>query len=82
MPEINPKLFGGNMRLGNHETFIENKESIAYQIYGSEVVEERHRHRYEVNPEKIQTLNEKGLIFSGKDKKTGSRMEILELPKN
>ncbi|CAD8133373.1 unnamed protein product [Paramecium octaurelia] len=82
MPEINPKLFGGNMRLGNHETFIENKESIAYQIYESEVVEERHRHRYEVNPEKIQTLNEKGLIFSGKDKKTGSRMEILELPKD
>ncbi|CAD8060948.1 unnamed protein product [Paramecium sonneborni] len=82
MPEINPQLFGGNMRLGNHYTLIENKDSIAYQIYDSEVVEERHRHRYEVNPQQIQNLTENGLIFSGKDKKTGQRMEILELPNN
>ncbi|KAL5136504.1 CTP synthase [Glycine soja] len=48
--------------------------------YGnSEYVDERHRHRYEVNPDVIETLEEAGLKFVGKDE-SGKRMEILELP--
>ncbi|KAH9703508.1 CTP synthase [Citrus sinensis] len=45
----------------------------------AEYVDERHRHRYEVNPEVIGVLEEAGLKFVGKDE-TGKRMEILELP--
>ncbi|KAH9768128.1 CTP synthase [Citrus sinensis] len=44
----------------------------------AEYVDERHRHRYEVNPEAIGVLEEAGLKFVGKDE-TGKRMEILEL---
>ena len=45
------------------------------------VIEERHRHRYEVNPEYIQQLEKGGLIFSGKSP-DGTLMEIAELPKD
>jgi CTP synthase len=48
-------------------------------LYGlADVVEERHRHRYEVNPDYVQRLEEAGLDFVGKDD-TGKRMEIVEL---
>lgn len=66
------------MRLGNHETLIEylynlcrDTNSVAYQIYNANLVVERHRHRYEVNPELIDKLSSGGLNFSGKDKRTG-----------
>jgi CTP synthase len=42
------------------------------------IVKERHRHRYEVNPKYVSTLEEHGIMFVGKDE-TGERMEILEL---
>lgn len=42
-------------------------------------IDERHRHRYEVNPDLVSTFEAKGLKFVGKDE-TGSRMEIIELP--
>ena len=41
-------------------------------------IDERHRHRYEVNPEMVEELEAGGLRFVGRDE-TGSRMEILEL---
>lgn len=57
----------------NHEIHFVDK------LYGSnEVVSERHRHRYEVNPDKVAELESKGLKFVGKDD-TGQRMEIVEL---
>lgn len=43
-----------------------------------EYVDERHRHRYEVNPTMVQQLEARGLRFVGKDE-TGQRMEIVEL---
>ncbi|KKP55680.1 MAG: CTP synthase, partial [Microgenomates group bacterium GW2011_GWD1_33_9] len=46
-----------------------------------EMVSERHRHRYEVNPEYIEKLEKKGLVFSGKSP-NGVLMEIAELSKN
>ena len=49
------------------------------KLYGSQdSVLERHRHRYEVNPEVVPELESKGLKFVGKDE-TGDRMEIVEL---
>jgi CTP synthase len=69
---------GGTMRLGNWPCKLEAK-SLAKKIYGKEVIQERHRHRYEVNPRYIKALTEKGLIFSGKSP-DGRLMEMAELP--
>ena len=67
---------GGTMRLGAHETQIE-PGSLASEIYdGASSCVERHRHRYEVNPEYIDELESAGLTFSGR---VNNRMEILEL---
>jgi len=66
---------GGTMRLGAHDTDIE-PGSLAHQVYGTTSCTERHRHRYEVNPEYIDRLEETGLHFSGR---SDNRMEILEL---
>jgi CTP synthase len=67
---------GGTMRLGAHETQIE-EGTLAHDLYESTSCTERHRHRYEVNPEYIPDLEEAGMVFSGE---SGERMEILELP--
>ncbi|MGB9954279.1 CTP synthase [Haloarcula marismortui] len=66
---------GGTMRLGAHETEID-ANTLAATLYGGESCTERHRHRYEVNPEYIDDLEAAGLKFSGC---AGNRMEILEL---
>lgn len=81
MPEISKTQLGGTMRLGLRPTvFQEGSEwSRLRQLYGEKKeVHERHRHRYEVNPEYIDRLAAGGLTFIGKDDK-GERMEILEL---
>lgn len=74
---------GGTMRLGAHPAVIE-RDTLAYRAYRaaltrSNVIQERHRHRYEVNPEFVETLQQKGLVFSGysPDRRL---MEIAELP--
>ena len=67
---------GGTMRLGELETHIQ-ENSLAHSLYGSNSCLERHRHRYEVNPNYIDSLEEFGLKFTGK---SGPRMEILEVP--
>ena len=65
---------GGTMRLGAHETDIE-PDTLAAQVYDADSCTERHRHRYEVNPEYIDELEVDGLRFSGR---ADNRMEILE----
>ncbi|MCG1003820.1 MULTISPECIES: CTP synthase [Halobacterium] len=65
---------GGTMRLGAHDTQIQ-PDTLAHEVYGDTSCTERHRHRYEVNPEYIDDLTENGLTFSGE---AGNRMEILE----
>ncbi|KAH9768122.1 CTP synthase [Citrus sinensis] len=55
------------------------RQLVDLRYRNAEYVDERHRHRYEVNPEAIGVLEEAGLKFVGKDE-TGKRMEILELP--
>ncbi len=67
---------GGTMRLGAHETEIE-PGSLAADLYDGTTCLERHRHRYEVNPDYIDDLEDAGLRFSGR---SGRRMEILEHP--
>ncbi|MEC7416482.1 MAG: CTP synthase (glutamine hydrolyzing), partial [Candidatus Thermoplasmatota archaeon] len=67
---------GATMRLGDHEITISGGK--AEELYGSSAVYERHRHRYEVNPEYISQIEEKGMNYTGRDE-SGRRMEILEL---
>jgi CTP synthase len=67
---------GGTMRLGAHETDL-HEGTLARELYGASTCTERHRHRYEVNPEYIPDLEAAGMVFSGT---SGERMEVLELP--
>jgi len=71
--------YGGTMRLGVYTAELA-KGTIAREAYGKEKVEERHRHRYEINPEYIEQLEKGGIVFSGKSP-SGVLMEIAELPK-
>ena len=80
MPEISTTHLGGTMRLGSRPTLFQVDDCKVKRLYGGlESVDERHRHRYEVNPELIDRLEAAGLTFVGKDE-TGQRCEILELP--
>ncbi len=83
MPEqknkVSKKDYGNSMRLGSYPAILK-KRTIAYHAYKKEETSERHRHRYEVNPEYIEKLSNAGLIFSGKSP-DGRLMEIAELPK-
>ncbi|KKP88687.1 MAG: CTP synthase [Berkelbacteria bacterium GW2011_GWA2_35_9] len=65
LPEqIKVEKKGGSMRLGSYKALIK-KGSIVAEIYQNQIVYERHRHRYEVNPKYHKILKEKGLILSG-----------------
>lgn len=69
--------YGGTMRLGSYECKL-TPGSKAHQAYGKTLVEERHRHRYEVNNSYVKQLNEAGLVATGINPKTGL-VEIVEL---
>jgi len=71
--------YGGSMRLGSYKAVLRSG-SIARAAYNAPEVMERHRHRFEVNPEYIARLEEGGLVFSGRSP-DGRLMEIVELPK-
>ena len=79
------KAYGGTMRLGAYPCELV-PGTIAYEAYlpaqagGQKSVSERHRHRYEVNPDYIPQLEKAGLVFSGKSP-DGVLMEIAELPR-
>jgi CTP synthase len=83
------KYFGGTMRLGEYEAKLKSGSKVAQLYKGAtlirgddEIVSERHRHRYEMNPKFVPALQEKGLVFSGyHDRADGTQlMEYLELP--
>ncbi|XP_065009856.1 uncharacterized protein LOC135676288 isoform X1 [Musa acuminata AAA Group] len=79
MPEGSKTHMGGTMRLGSRRTFFHVLDCKSAKLYGNvRYIDERHRHRYEVNPGMILELENAGLTFVGKDE-TGRRMEILEL---
>lgn len=72
------KRYGGSMRLGEYKAIL-GKGTVAAKSYGAGEVMERHRHRYEVNPNFIKQIEANGLVFSGKSP-DGRLMEIAELP--
>ena len=79
MPEISKTHLGGTMRLGSRPTIFQVEDCMIKRLYdGSSKVDERHRHRYEVNPDLISRIEEAGLVFVGKDE-TEQRCEIFEL---
>lgn len=79
MPEHHTGQMGGTMRLGRRTTIFVDEPSIIRQLYGNpKTVDERHRHRYEVNPKYVSQLEAHGLRFVGCDD-TKTRMEVIEL---
>jgi len=77
---LKDKAMGGTMRLGQYPATLK-KGSLAHKAYKSDLIFERHRHRYEVNPQYIDKLTEGGLHFTGKSP-DGTLMEIAELSKH
>ncbi|MCX8199977.1 MAG: CTP synthase [Candidatus Micrarchaeota archaeon] len=69
---------GGTMRLGAY-TMQLVPGTVAHSYYGLELVDERHRHRYEVNPEFVRDFEEHGLVISGRHKDSGI-VEMVEWP--
>jgi len=62
--QTNNHIKGGTMRLGSFESILKEDSRIA-EIYGSRTISERHRHRFEVNPDYINILEQHGLFISG-----------------
>ena len=84
LPEQREKLarkdYGGSMRLGAYPCVLKDG-TVVREVYDKERIEgERHRHRFEINPEYVEQLETAGLVFSGEspDRKL---MEIAELPR-
>lgn len=86
---LNEGRYGGTMRLGAFSAVVK-KDSMVQRLYQNrraiidEMVHERHRHRYEVNPAYVRQLEQKGLVFSGYHERIdGTRlMEFLEIPQH
>ena len=69
---------GGTMRLGAYTAILKPGSRIE-AIYKKKEVSERHRHRYEVNPDYHHILEENGLVISGKSP-NGKLVEFIEIP--
>ena len=78
LEQKNVKGYGGTMRLGAYDCHLK-KGSMAAKAYGTEIISERHRHRYEVNNEYIEKITNAGLVFSGMSP-DGMLAEVVELP--
>lgn len=71
---------GGTMRLGAYDCqLVPGSRSAA--IYGTEMISERHRHRYEFNNEYLPTFEENGMVAAGRNPETGL-VEIMEVPEH
>ena len=78
MPDqVNITQKGGTMRLGSYKCELQ-RHSTVYQAYRRTLIEERHRHRYELNNHYLPVLEEKGFIPTGTNPETGL-VEIMEL---
>jgi len=71
---------GGTMRLGAYKAILKEGSRVK-EIYGSDEIYERHRHRYEVNPNYHKLLEDNGMVFSGMSP-GGKLVEFIELPKH
>ncbi|KAI0990240.1 hypothetical protein GJ496_004678 [Pomphorhynchus laevis] len=81
MPEHNPfNAKGGTMRLGLKKTVLCSADSVVKKLYSNHsFIEERHRHRYEVNKQYVDEIERNGMHFVGTSE-DGLRMEIVEIP--
>lgn len=70
--------YGATMRLGAYPAILK-PGTLVRKLYGKEKIFERHRHRYEINPEYIEILEKNGLVFSGRSPNK-ILMEFMELP--
>ncbi|UCF12654.1 MAG: CTP synthase [Thermoplasmatales archaeon] len=75
---IQDSRYGATMRLGAYPAVLK-KGTLVHNLYGKNKIYERHRHRYEVNPEYVDILEENDLVFSGRSP-DGVLMEFMELP--
>jgi CTP synthase len=71
---------GGTMRLGAYPCEVK-EGTLAYRIYGTNAISERHRHRYEFNNQFLERYESAGMVASGKNPETGL-VEIIELPEH
>ena len=69
---------GGTMRLGAWDCQLQ-EGSIAAKVYGKDIIEERHRHRYEFNSDYLEQIEAKGMKATGINPETGL-VEIVEIP--
>jgi CTP synthase len=77
---VDVEEYGGTMRLGAWDCELK-QDSVAQEVYhGAEKISERHRHRYEFNPEYRDPLEKAGLVFSGVSP-DGKFVEMIELPR-
>jgi CTP synthase len=74
----NLTVMGGSMRLGAYDCVLE-KDSMAYQAYQNDQIQERHRHRFEFNNDYKKQFEAKGMRFTGINPGTGLT-EIIEIP--
>jgi len=74
---IQEKKYGGTMRLGTYDCEL-TPDTKSYKAYGTEKITERHRHRYELNNDYRQILENKGMVMAGKNTKK-DLVEIIEL---
>ena len=76
---VTESRYGATMRLGAYPAIL-TKGSLIQKLYNDQnKIYERHRHRYEVNPQYVETLEKNGLVFSGRSP-DGILMEFMELP--
>lgn len=72
---------GGSMRLGSFPCEL-NPQSKIYKIYKSKLIDERHRHRYELNPDFAEIFEKNGMQLPGRCKGQNYLIETLEIPKH
>jgi len=77
---IEKSNMGGTMRLGSYSAKLK-QGSVVRKLYGKDVVHERHRHRWELNPEFHEILEKNGMSLSGVYEKR-NLVEFIEIPKN
>ncbi|MFZ2026707.1 MAG: CTP synthase (glutamine hydrolyzing) [Microgenomates group bacterium] len=77
---LEKRAYGGTMRLGGWDALVE-KDTLAYELYGTQDTSERHRHRYEFNDDYAKRLTDAGLIISARSKQEGL-VEIIELDRS
>ncbi|HVQ01626.1 MAG TPA: CTP synthase [Candidatus Thermoplasmatota archaeon] len=76
---VTESRYGATMRLGAYPALLAEGSLIRKLYDNQQKISERHRHRYEVNPAYIETLEKKGFVFSGRSP-DGVLMEFMELP--